>query len=161
MGLQNFVRLLDRLDNLSDETIDKTLSVNIGGTLRMMREALPALRDTKGQIINISSTAVNTHTIAFISAYSASKAAIEHLTRSLADELGPSGIRVNAVAPGITMTELAKDGDQEVIEKWRQQTPLRRVGRPEEVASVVVGLARDEMSWVTGQVIAASGGLFL
>ncbi|HEY9638960.1 MAG TPA: SDR family oxidoreductase, partial [Coleofasciculaceae cyanobacterium] len=115
---------------------------------------------TGGAVVNISS--INgSRPVAQASVYSASKAAVEALTKSLAIELAPQRIRVNAVAPGTTDTDMLRSGMPPDMETAIVEHTLygRRLGRPEEIAEVVVFLASAEADWITGQVINASGGL--
>ena len=94
--------------------------------------------------------------------YAGTKAALEQMTRNLAVELGPDGIRVNAVAPGATNTEmLMPTMSDDAIRATIRRTPLRRIGTPEDVAPVVLFLASSDARWVTGQTIQAAGGLML
>ena len=145
----------------NDEGIDLCLSVNLGGMLRFSREALSPLAQTKGQIINISSTVANV-AMAGAVAYGASKAAVDHATRSLAAEVGPMGVRVNAVQPGPTETDMLNSAmTDEMKQMYIQQTPMGRLGTPNDIAGAVVLLASDKAGWVTGQVIASSGGAMI
>jgi NAD(P)-dependent dehydrogenase (short-subunit alcohol dehydrogenase family) len=150
------------LAETSDEDISAMLETNIRGVLSLSREALPYLSRAKGSIINVSSAA-GIYAKPHLSAYGASKAGVHQLTRILAVELGPMGIRVNAVAPGLTRTEMTAPifEDPKRLEPMIANTALRREGEPEDVARIVLFLATDEAAWVTGQTIAASGGLFL
>ena len=95
------------------------------------------------------------------SAYSGTKAAVERITSALAAELGPQGIRLNSVAPGVTETDMSAGIPQEILDGMIAQTPLGRLGRPEDIAKAVVFLASDDASWITGQVLQSSGGLML
>jgi 3-oxoacyl-[acyl-carrier protein] reductase len=112
--------------------------------------------------VNVSSTAARVAKPT-LSAYSSSKLALEQMTRSLAVELGPSGVRVNCVAPGMTATEMISDivADDEKLRAYVAATPLGRVGEPEDVVGAIVYLASDEARWITGQVLQASGGFQL
>ena len=92
-------------------------------------------------------------------AYSASKAAVIGLTKALAKELGPSGIRVNAVAPGVILTDMVENVAPEVLEELRSQTPVERNGTPEDVAQAMVYLA--QASFVTGQILPVNGGFII
>jgi 3-oxoacyl-[acyl-carrier protein] reductase len=116
--------------------------------------------DGGGSVVNISSV-VSEGAIANGSVYSATKAAVDAITRALAAELGPRGILVNSVAPGPTVTEgfAVLDSGGEFANTFASQTPLRRLGTPEDIANVVGLLASKEAGWITGQVITASGGL--
>ena len=96
-----------------------------------------------------------------VAAYAGAKAAMERITSVLAVELGPQGIRVNTVAPGVTKTDMSDTFPQEMIEGMVAQTPLGRIGQPEDIARAVAFLASDDASWITGQVLQSSGGLML
>jgi 3-oxoacyl-[acyl-carrier protein] reductase len=146
------------LGELDTAHIDAIFAVNVRGLLLASKHAARAFGDAGGVIVNIGSI-WGTTPVANAAAYSASKAAVNAITLSLARELGPRGIRVNAVTPGLILTERCAT---EVPEAARQsvaaQTPLRRLGLPDEVAELVTYLASDSARWVTGQIIAASGG---
>ncbi|MEM7346050.1 MAG: SDR family oxidoreductase, partial [Chloroflexota bacterium] len=146
----------------SDEEIERTYRINVFGPLVLSREALPHLIKAKGSIINISSTVAN-GAIAGQSVYGSSKAAVDHATRTLAVEYGPSGVRVNAVAPGVTATDMAGGAltDDTMMAMIIGQTPLGRVGDPTDIAKAILLLASDDAGWITGQVVLASGGLMI
>ena len=148
----------------SDEEIDTIFLTNLSATTRFIRQALPYLQKSKGNIVIVSSTSAR-YTASpsmKLSVYSASKAGLNQLTRALAPELGPRGIRINAVAPGLTRGEYADVGVERndvATEDWvRSMTPLGRVGEPDDIAKVITFMASDMASWVTGQVLDASGG---
>ena len=147
---------------LDDEEIERVFRTNVFSILAVSREALPHLIKTQGSIINISST-VSTSTMPGISVYAASKAAVDHITRTLAVESGSSGVRVNAVAPGLTATDMAAAAspDGQMQEMMVSQTPMGRVGEPQDIGRVVRLLASDDAGWVTGQIVQVSGGLML
>ena len=146
----------------SDEEIERIYRTNVFATLALSREALPHLIKTKGSIVNISST-VSKGVMAGVSVYASSKAAVDHLTRTLAAENGPSGVRVNAVAPGMTATDMSAGmrSDEQMLAMMVQQTPLGRVGEPSDIAKAILLLASDEAGWITGQIVQASGGMML
>ena len=148
----------------SDEEIDNIFATNLSSTTRFIKQAVPYLQQSKGNIVIVSSTSAR-YTASpsmKLSVYSASKAGLNQLTRSLAPELGPMGIRINAVAPGLTRGEYADEGvennDVATADWIRGMTPLGRMGEPDDIAKVVTFMASDMASWVTGQVVDASGG---
>jgi 3-oxoacyl-[acyl-carrier protein] reductase len=147
------------LDAADATHVRRLFELNVFGLLAASRAALPHLSGRGGRIINISSV-VARGSLPANTAYSATKAAVEAITRCLAAELGPKQITVNAVAPGTTATDMLMGGTTEAIRKnMVTATPLRRMGEPDDIADVVAFLASDEARWVTGQVIDASGGL--
>ena len=141
---------------------EETLRVNLSGPFYLVRAVLPHMRDrAKGHIINISSNVTQRFPVN-LGPYTVSKAGLEVLTRILAKEEGPRGIRVNAVAPGPIDTEMFRQSmsvmGPERAEAFIQSVPLGRMGRPEEIASVVRFLVSDAASYLTGQIIYVNGG---
>ena len=138
--------------------VRKIMDTNVLGTVLMAEASLPHLTSPGGRIINISS-GLAYRPIPGSSVYSASKAAVVALTHALGKELGPRGITVNCVAPGVietdmTTTILAERGDQILA-----MTPLARIGQPDDIAGIVTFLASSEAGWVTGRTIIADGGI--
>ena len=146
----------------SDQDLWSAFATNVAAPMALIRDALPALQAGRGVVVNIGSTVARISK-ANMAAYSASKFALEQATRSLAVELGPLGIRVNCVAPGMTATEMSAhiQGNPEVLKQYLDATPLGRIGEPEDIARVVLSVASDECAWVTGQTIQCSGGFQL
>lgn len=152
------------LDGIDRETVTSLFATNITAPTLLSRAALPSLKTAQGSIINISST-FGHKAAPMISHYAASKAALEHLTRCWSLELAPFGIRVNAVAPGPTETDILERSGMPAaaVAKIKREeagrVPLGRRGNPEEVAYWIVKLAEPEARWITGQVISVDGGL--
>ncbi|MBQ4562911.1 MAG: 3-oxoacyl-ACP reductase FabG [Lachnospiraceae bacterium] len=141
----------------TEELFDKVMDLNVKGVFNATRAASECMvaRGT-GVILSTSSmVSISGQPSGF--AYPASKFALNGLTVSLARELGPKGIRVNAVAPGITETDMMKAVPKEVIEPMIARIPLRRLGQPEDIANAFVFLASDEASYITGVVLSVDG----
>jgi NAD(P)-dependent dehydrogenase (short-subunit alcohol dehydrogenase family) len=152
-----------RLDTVDSEAeaIDEMLAVNIRAPLLLIATVIPSMIERRsGSIINLSSVSALVGTPRR-AAYAASKGGLDAATRSLAMELGPSGIRVNSVAPGVVDTALWAKNRRipGVIEKIEEQTPLGRWAIPEDIADVIVFLASDAARFVTGDTITADGGM--
>ena len=142
----------------SDEAWDRHMAVNLGGARNVIRAVLPhMLSEKSGCIVNISSI-WGLRGASCEVAYACSKAAVIGLTRSLALELAPSGIRVNCVAPGCIDTDMVKVLGDETRSMLIEETPLGRLGTPEDIAHAVAFFASDKASFLTGQVLTADGG---
>ena len=142
----------------SDELWDRTLAVNLTGARNAIQAVLPAmLSEKRGCIVNISSI-WGLRGASCEVAYACSKAAIVGLTRSLALEVAPSGIRVNAVAPGCIETDMVRVLGDETRAMLVEETPLGRLGTPEDIAHAVAFLASEKASFLTGQILTADGG---
>ncbi|MCO5967682.1 glucose 1-dehydrogenase [Actinoallomurus soli] len=147
------------LASLTEDEFDELFAVNVRAPFFIVQQGLTRLRDG-GRIINISSGAA-TLAMPEIIAYSATKGALDTFTLNLAKELGPRGITVNSVAPGIVDTDVNASwlrGDPEAEAYAASVAALGRVGRPEDIADVVAFLASDDARWVTGRVVDATGG---
>ncbi|MEI6100449.1 MAG: 3-oxoacyl-ACP reductase FabG [Eubacteriales bacterium] len=140
---------------------NRMFAVNVSGVANCCRVAVPHMISLKeGKIINISSVwgicgaSCEVH-------YSASKAAVIGLTRALAKELGPSGIQVNCVAPGVIATDMVSHLDRDALDALREQTALGTIGQPEDVAESILFLASKKANFITGQVISPNGGFLI
>ena len=144
---------------MKEEEFDLVIATNLKGTYNMMKAAArPMMKARYGRIVNISSV-VGIYGNAGQVNYSASKAGVIGMTKSLAKELGSRGITVNAVAPGLIETDMTKVLSDDLKAEMVKNIALGRAGQPEDVAKVVAFLASDEAAYVTGQVIECSGGM--
>ena len=146
---------------MKEEEFDQVINTNLKGTFNVTKSVVPyMMKKRSGNIINISSV-VGIVGNAGQSNYAASKAGIIGFTKSLAKELAPRNIRVNAVAPGFIDTDMTSVLSDKVKENINLQIPLKRMGKAQEVANVVSFLANDESSYITGQVINVDGGMVM
>ena len=141
----------------TEETFDKVMDLNVKGVFFATRVASECMVAKGSGVILSTSSMVSISGQPSGFAYPASKFAVNGLTVSLARELGPKGIRVNAVAPGITETDMMKAVPKEVIEPLINTIPLRRLGQPEDIANAFVFLASDEASYITGVILSVDG----
>ena len=147
------------MSQMTQQQWDRIFAVNVGGIYHCVNAAMPSfLARQKGCIINVSSMWGQSGA-SCEAAYSATKGAVIALTQALAQELGPSSIRVNAVAPGVILTDMCANVEPEILEEMKSQTPVGRNGRPEDVAHAMLYLADAE--FVTGQVIPVNGGFLI
>lgn len=138
---------------------DAVINVNLKSAFNFTHAVVPVMmRQRSGSIINMSSV-VGVHGNAGQANYSASKAGMIGLAKSIAAEMGSRGVRANAVAPGFIITDMTAKLSEEVRKQWAEQIPLRRGGTPEDIANVCLFLASDLSSYVTGQVISVCGGM--
>jgi 3-oxoacyl-[acyl-carrier protein] reductase len=146
---------------MSDEMWDETIAVNLSAVFKLTRACIPAMIENKwGRIISISSQVAQTGS-ANHAHYSATKASLLGFTYSAAKELGASGITANVVLPGRIETDMISVRSAGRMDEWMSQTPLGRLGKPEEVAGVVTFLASVESSYITGAAINVNGGLVM
>lgn len=144
--------------DVTDELWERYFAVNLNGMRHTIQAVLPhMIHEKAGCIVNISSI-WGQHGASCEVTYSCTKHAIIGLTRSLAMELAPSGIRVNCVAPGVINTDMVQVLGQDTLRDLAEQTPLGRLGTPEDIAAAVAFLASDEAGFITGQVLTADGG---
>jgi 3-oxoacyl-[acyl-carrier protein] reductase len=146
----------------SPQDWEKVLSVNLGGTFNCTQTVVPLMiKQRGGKIINISSVVGKMGDIASAPSYGTSKGAINTFTKSLARELAPYGINVNAVAPHAIETDMSREWSEEKRRQIVEAIPLKRLGKPEEVAEVVAFLASDGAGFITGQILDVNGGYLM
>ena len=141
----------------TEEIFDKVMDLNVRGVVNASRAAVDYMVEQGSGVILSTSSMVSKYGQPAGLAYPTSKFAVNGITVSLARELGPKGIRVNAVAPGIIETDMMKAVPKEVIDPMIAQVPLRRLGQPEDIANAYVFLASDEASYITGVVLSVDG----
>lgn len=149
------------ITDIEESRWEEVIDTNLNGVFYAVRRALPSMISRKkGCIVTVGSMWGEVGASCEV-AYSAAKAGVIGLTRALAKEVGPSGIRVNCVSPGLIDTEMNAAVDESALNDIANETPLGRMGSPDEVAKVIKYLASDDASFITGQVISVNGGLIV
>ncbi len=152
-----------RTDKYPEDAFDSIIDVNVKGLWQCMKTALQYFVEQRsGTIVNLASVAGHLGMVGHI-AYAASKHAVVGMTKTAAIEFAKYGIRINAVCPGFTQTPMLEGADTDVayLEALQYATPMKRFGKPEEIASAILYLAADEASFITGQSVILDGGLIL
>jgi NAD(P)-dependent dehydrogenase (short-subunit alcohol dehydrogenase family) len=154
------------IESTSDDAWDRLMDINARAPFRLMREAMPHLIARRGCVVNVSS--VNgLRSFAGVLAYCVSKSALDQLTRCAALEVAAKGVRINAVNPGVTVTNLHRRGGMQeeqyaaFLERSRETHPLGRPGRADEIAELIAFLASERAGWITGETISIDGGRHL
>ncbi len=149
------------MEDMTDEDFEKVININTIGTFKCTREAIKYMKENGGSIINTSSF-VGLYGSPNQAAYTASKYAVNGLTKSNAKELGKYNIRVNAIAPGVVMTDMVKDNcNEETIKRLNMMTPLGRGAEPSDLVGAYIYLASDASKFTTGAIINIDGGLVM
>jgi 3-oxoacyl-[acyl-carrier protein] reductase len=149
------------LEEISEEHFQRHFNINVLGLLLATQEAIKYFNPAGGSVINISSTTTSI-TPPATAVYTGTKGAVDAITRTLAKELGPRKIRVNAISPGMVETEGVVSGGYnqgEFRKSLEAQTPLGRIGQPNDIAPAAVFLASDDSKWITGEILRIAGGL--
>lgn len=157
-GLDGFKRFLD----IDFDTWKRVVDVNLNGVFHCIQAVLPDMIDAGwGRIVNISSSSTHSGT-PYMSHYVSAKSAVNGLTKSLALEYGPAGVTVNAVPPGFIDTPMLRKAESRGflgdIDKTIEQTPVRRIGKPEDIAAACSFLVSEEAGYITGQILGVNGG---
>jgi NAD(P)-dependent dehydrogenase (short-subunit alcohol dehydrogenase family) len=154
------------IDNTPDAAWDDMLDINLRAPFRLMRAAAPLLAASRGSVVNVSSV-TGLRAFPGVLAYCVSKAGVDQLTRCAALELAPQGVRVNAVNPGVVVSNLhrrsgmTEESYAAFLDRSKQTHPLGRVGDPAEIAELIWFLASDRAGWITGETISIDGGRHL
>jgi NAD(P)-dependent dehydrogenase (short-subunit alcohol dehydrogenase family) len=154
------------VEGTTDAAWDAMFGVNVRAPFRLLREAAPHLIDARGAVVNVSSV-TGLRAFPGLASYCASKAALDHLTRAAALDLAPKGVRVNAVNPGVVVTNLHRRGGMDearyavFLEHAKETHPLGRPGTADEVADLIAFLLSEKSGWITGETIAIDGGRHL
>ena len=149
------------LTDMTDDEWRRLIDTDLSGTFYCCREALSdMIRAHSGVIVNIASMWGEVGA-SCEAAYSAAKAGVIGLTKALAKEVGPSGVRVNAVSPGVVMTDMMAGFSDEDVAALKEETPLIQLGMPEDIADAVIFLASEKARFITGQVLSVNGGMVI
>ena len=144
---------------MTEEDFDAVINVNLKGTFNMIKHTYTHfMKKRAGRIVNVSSIVGLTGNAGQAN-YSASKAGVVGITKSIAKELAARGVTVNAVAPGFILTDMTSSLSEKVKEQFENSIPMRKGGKPEDVANVISFLCSDDASYITGEVIRVDGGL--
>lgn len=154
------------IESTTDEAWDTMMDINARAPFRLMRAAMPALTESKGSVVNVSSV-TGLRSFPGVLAYCVSKSAIDQLTRCAALEMAAKGVRINAVNPGVVVSNLHRRGGMNeenyaaFLTRSRETHPLGRPGEPTEIADLIFFLASDAAQWITGETVSIDGGRHL
>jgi 3-oxoacyl-[acyl-carrier protein] reductase len=150
------------IEETTDELIDNTLDINVKGILYAIRAVTPIMKAQHyGRIVNVASITGKRGDNSTVFVYGASKGAVISLTRSTARQLGPYGITCNAIAPHAVMTEMMKYWDEDKKQRMAESIPVRRLGTVQDISALMMFLASDEASFITGETININGGYYM
>jgi 3-oxoacyl-[acyl-carrier protein] reductase len=149
------------LTKMDEESWEKVISVNLTGVFKCTKEVVPFMIEQGAGVILNASSVVGVYGNIGQTNYAATKAGVIGLTKSWAKEMGPKGIRVNAVAPGFIVTDMTAKVPQKILDLMESKTPLRQLGQPEDIANAYLFLASDDARYINGTVLNVDGGLVL
>ncbi|MFY4775334.1 3-oxoacyl-ACP reductase FabG [Metabacillus sp. RGM 3146] len=153
---------IDGLLSKMDETAwEKVISVNLSGVFKCTKAVIPVMLDQGSGVILNASSIVGLYGNIGQTNYAATKAGVIGLTKSWAKELGPKGIRVNAVAPGFIETGMISEVPKKILDMMKEKTPLKKIGQPEDIASAYLFLASDDANYINGAILSVDGGLVI
>ena len=155
------ISLIGLTTDFSYDDYLRVMNTNFGGLFALCKEVIPSMVSAKSGVITAVSSMWGQTGASCESVYAASKGAIDAYVKSLAKELGPSGIRVNAVSPGVIDTDMMNEYSDEDKRDLADETPLQRLGKPEDVARVIYNLSTEDSSFITGQIIGVNGGFLI
>ncbi|ALC89345.1 3-oxoacyl-ACP synthase [Bacillus sp. FJAT-18017] len=149
------------LTKMDEDSWEKVISVNLTGVFKCTKEVVPLMLEQGSGVILNASSVVGIHGNVGQTNYAATKAGVIGLTKSWAKEFGPKGIRVNAVAPGFIVTDMTAKVPQKILDMMESKTPLRKLGRPEDIAAAYLFLASEDAGFINGTVLSVHGGLVI
>lgn len=149
------------LTKMNDEAWEKVISVNLTGVYKCTKAVIPVMLEQKSGVILNASSVVGLYGNIGQSNYVATKSGVIGLTKGWAKEFGPSGIRVNAVAPGFVETDMVAGVPQRILDMMREKTPLKKLGKPADIAAAYLFLASDDANYINGAVLSVDGGLVI
>ena len=149
------------LTKMKEADWDKVLAVNLSGVFKCTKAVVPYMFEQKSGVILNASSVVGLYGNIGQSNYVATKAGVIGLTKGWAKELGPKGIRVNAVAPGFVETGMVTEVPKKILDSMKEKTPLKKIGKPEDIASAYLFLASEEANYINGTILSVDGGLVI
>ncbi|HYK74380.1 MAG TPA: 3-oxoacyl-ACP reductase FabG [Pseudoneobacillus sp.] len=149
------------LTKMDEDSWEKVISVNLTGVFKCTKEVVPTMLEQGSGVVLNASSVVGIHGNVGQTNYAATKAGVIGLTKSWAKEFGPKGIRVNAVAPGFVVTDMTAKVPQKILDMMEAKTPLRKLGRPEDIAAAYLFLASDDANFINGTILSVDGGLVI
>lgn len=149
------------LTKMDEENWEKVIAVNLTGVFKCTKAVAPVMLEQKSGVILNASSVVGLYGNIGQTNYVATKAGVIGLTKGWAKEFGPKGIRVNAVAPGFVETDMVNDVPKKILDIMKEKTPLRKLGKPEDIAAAYLFLASDDASYINGAILSVDGGLVI
>jgi 3-oxoacyl-[acyl-carrier protein] reductase len=149
------------LTKMNETDWEKVIAVNLSGVFKFTKAVVPVMMEQGAGVIINASSVVGLYGNIGQTNYAATKAGVIGLTKSWAKEFGPKGIRVNAIAPGFIETDMTSTVPKKVLDIMKEKTPLRKLGKPEDIASAYLFLASDDANYINGAILSVDGGLVI